>query len=272
MRFIREVLRLVFGVGLSLREVERSLSISHVTASGYVARAKEVGLSWPLPEHLDDGALARLLFPRPAPPEIRPIPDWSYVHRELRRKKVTRILMRQVYKDVHPDGYALSRFYKLYNRWAEKLDLVMRQEHRAGEKLFVDFAGQTVPIVDKGTGEILFTAQIFVAVLGASNNTYAFATRTQTLADWIDAHMKAFVFIDGVPEIVVPDNTKTGITKACRYEPDINPTYHAMSAYYGTAVIPAGVRAQGQGQSRERGSSSSSGGSWQPFGTTRSTA
>ncbi len=243
MRFIREVLRLAFGVGLSLREIERSLSISHVTASGYVARAKEAGLSWPLPEQLDDGALARLLFPRPVPPEIRPIPDWSYVHRELRRKGVTKILLWQEYKDVHPDGYALSRFYKLYNRWAEKLDLVMRQEHRAGEKLFVDFAGQTVPIVDKNTGEVLFEAQIFVAVLGASNYTFAYATRTQTLADWIDAHMRAFVFIDGVPEIVVPDNTKTGITKACRYEPDINPTYQAMAAHYGTAVISTRVRA-----------------------------
>lgn len=244
MRFIREVLRLAFGVGLSLREIERSLSISHVTASGYVARAKEAGLSWPLPEQLDDAALARLLFPRPSPPTgPRPVPDWAYVHRELRRKGVTRILLWQEYKDAHPDGYALSRFYKLYNWWADKIDLVMRQEHRAGEKLFVDFAGQTVPIVDEGTGEILFEAQIFVAVLGASNYTFAYATRTQTLADWIDAHMRAFVFIDGVPEIVVPDNTKTGITRACRYEPDINPTYHAMAAHYGTAVIPARVRA-----------------------------
>ena len=244
MRFIREVLRLAFGVGLSLREIERSLSISHVTASGYVARAREAGLSWPLPEQLDDGALARLLFPRPVPSsETRPVPDWAYVHRELRRKGVTRILLWQEYKDAHPEGYALSRFYKLYNWWAEKLDLVMRQEHRAGEKLFVDFAGQTVPIVDRSTGEILFTAQIFVAVLGASNYTFAHATRTQALSDWIDAHGRAFAFIDGVPEIVVPDNIKTGITKACRYEPDINPTYHAMATHYGTAVIPARVRA-----------------------------
>ncbi len=244
MRFIREVLRLAFGVGLSLREIERSLSISHVTASGYVARAREAGLSWPLPEQLDDGALARLLFPRPAPSSTgQPVPDWAHVHRELRRKGVTRILLWQEYKEAHPDGYALSRFYKLYNQWVGTLDLVMRQEHRAGEKLFVDFAGQTVPIVDEGTGEILFEAQIFVAVLGTSSYTFAYATRTQSLPDWIDAHGKAFAFIGGVPEIVVPDNTKTGITKACRYEPDLNPTYHAMAAHYGTAVIPARVRA-----------------------------
>jgi transposase len=243
MRKIREVLRLAFFVGLELRKIERSLSISHATAASYIAKAQAAGLSWPLPDHLDDAALERLFFPKPAVcAASRPAPDWEYVHGELRKKGVTKILLWQEYRELHPEGYRLTRFYELYNRWRGKLDLVMRQEHRAGEKLFVDYAGQTVPIVNRRTGKILFAAQIFVAVMGASNYTYAEAARTQTLPDWIGAHVRAFAFLGGVPEIVVSDNLKSGVSKPCRYEPDINPTYHAMAAHYGTAVIPARVR------------------------------
>ncbi len=243
MRKIREVLRLAFFAGLELRKIERSLSISHATAASYIAKAKAAGLSWPLPDHLDDAALERLFFPRPAACAApRSTPDWESLHRELRRKGVTRILLWQEYRDAHPDGYQLTQFYELYNRWRGKVDLVMRQDHRAGEKLFVDYAGQTVPIVDRKTGEVLFDAQIFVAVMGASSYSYAEATRTQSLPDWIGSHVRTFAFLGGVPEIVVPDNLKSGITKPCRYEPDINPTYHAMAAHYGTAVIPARVK------------------------------
>jgi transposase len=243
MRKIREVLRLALGAGLELRKIERSLLVSHATAASYIAKAKAAGLSWPLPDALDDGALERLFFPKPASSSPRPLPDWEYVRRELRKKIVTKILLWEEYKNIHPDGYQLAQFYELYNRWAGKLDLVMRQEHRAGEKMFVDYAGPTIPIMDRLTGEALFQAQIFVAVLGASNYTYAEATRTQALQDWILAHVHAFEFMGGVAQIVVPDNTKTGVSHACRYEPDINPTYHAMAAHYGTAVIPARVRA-----------------------------
>lgn len=243
MRKIREVLRLAFFAGLELRKIERSLSISHATAASYIAKAQGAGLSWPLPDHLDDAALERLFFPKPvACAALRSVPDWEYVHRELRKKGVTKILLWQEYRETCPDGYQLTQFYELYNRWRGKLDLVMRQEHRAGEKLFVDYAGQTVPIVDRRTGEILFDAQIFVAAMGASNYSYAEATRTQTLPDWIGAHVRTFAFLGGVPEIVVPDNLKSGVTKPCRYEPDINPTYHAMASHYGTVVIPARVK------------------------------
>ncbi len=243
MRKIREVLRLAFGVGLALRKIERSMGISHATASSYVTRARAADLSWPLPESLDDTALDRLLFPKPAPSgDVRPLPDWAYVHLELRRKSVTKMLLWEEYRRANPDGYQLSRFYELYSEWSGKVDLVMRQDHRAGEKLFVDYAGQTVPIVDRRTGEILIEAQIFVAVMGASNYSYAEATRTQTLPDWIGAHVRAFTFFNGSTEIIVPDNLKSGISKPCRYEPDINPTYHAMAAHYGTVVIPARVR------------------------------
>jgi len=242
MRKIREVLRLAFFAGLELRKIERSLSISHATAASYIAKAQAAGLSWPLPDHLDDAALERMFFPRPAAcAALRSAPDWEYVHRELRKKGVTKILLWQEYREACPDGYQLTQFYELYNRWRGKLDLVMRQEHRAGEKLFVDYAGQTVPIMNRGTGEILFDAQIFVAAMGASNYSYAEATRTQSLPDWIGSHVRAFLFMGGVPEIIVPDNLKSGVTKPCRYEPDINPTYHAMAAHYGTVVIPARV-------------------------------
>jgi len=243
MRKIREVLRLALGAGLELRKIERSLGISHATVSSYVTRARAADLSWPLPESFDDTMLDRLLFPKPAPSlDSRPMPDWAYVHQELRRKGVTKMLLWEEYKRANPDGFQLSWFCELYSEWSGKVDLVMRQEHRAGEKMFVDYAGPTVSIVDRRTGEILFEAQIFVAVLGASNYSYAEATRTQTLPDWIGAHVRAFTFIDGVPEIVVPDNLRSGVSKPCRYEPDINPTYHAMAAHYGTAVIPARIK------------------------------
>lgn len=243
MRKIREVLRLALGAGLELRKIERSLGISHVTVSGYVSRARASGLLWPLPDTLDDTALDRLLFPKPASAKnARPVPDWAYVHRELRRKGVTKVLLWEEYKRANPEGYQFSRFCELYVDWAGRIDLVMRQEHRAGEKLFVDFAGPTIPIIKRRTGEILFEAQIFVAVMGASNYTYAEAVRSQTLPDWIGAHARTFAFLGGVPEIIVPDNLRSGVSKACRYEPDINPTYHAMAAYYGTAVIPARIR------------------------------
>ena len=165
----------------------------------------------------------------------RPAPDG------LRRKGVTLFLLWQEYRETHPKGYQYSWFCEYYRTWRGKLDVVMRQDHRAGEKLFVDYAGQTMAVVDPDTGEIR-EAQIFVAVLGASNYTYAEATWTQGLPDWIASHRRTFVFFDGVPELVVPDNLRAGVSKAHRYEPDTNPTYQDMAAHYGVAVLPARVR------------------------------
>lgn len=244
MRKIQEVFRLKFVCGLSDRQIARSCSIARSTVGEYLRRFTAAGLSWPLPPGLDVGELERLLFPQSPVVAVsdRPVPLWAHIHQELRRKGVTLALLWEEYQSTHPQGYRYSWFCDLYRAWAGKIDLVMRQEHRAGEKLFVDYAGQTVPIVERFTGEILFYAQIFVAVMGASNYTYAEATRTQTLPDWVGAHVRAFAFLGGVPEIVVPDNLKSGVTKPCRYEPDINPTYHAMAAYYETVVIPARVK------------------------------
>jgi len=242
MRKIKEVLRLKWDHNLSNRQIATSCSISHSTVKEYLLRAKQDGLSWPVPDELDDAAVENLLFPktqRHASAQGQ-IPSMEYLYHELRRKGVTLQLLWYEYKQANPEGYQYSQFCKLYRRWVKKIDVSLRQEHRAGEKLFVDYAGQTVPIVDPSTGEIR-EAQIFVATLGASNYTFAEATLAQDLPSWIKAHVHAFEFFGGVPEILVPDNLKTGITNPCRYEPDINPTYQDLAQHYGTTVIPARV-------------------------------
>jgi transposase len=243
MRKIKEVLRLKWAQGLSNRQIAKACGIARPTVGEYLRRAADAGLSWPLPTDLDEATLERQLFPPPPslPAPVRGVPDWSLVHQELKRKGVTLFLLWQEYRETHPEGYQYSWFCDHYRAWRGKLDVVMRQDHRAGEKLFVDYAGQTMPVVDRDTGEIR-EAQIFVAVLGASNYTYAEATWTQGLPDWIGSHRRAFAFLGGVPELVVPDNLRAGVSKAHRYEPDTNPTYQDMAAHYGVAVLPTRVR------------------------------
>jgi transposase len=239
MRKIREVLRLR-AAGQSQHKIARSIGIGQSTVGEYLTRARRAAVVWPT--SLDDTALERALYPpKPALPEVaRGVPDWGYVHRELKRKSVTLFLLWEEYKSAHPEGFQYSWFCQHYRRFAGKVDLVMRQSHRAGEALFVDYAGQTVPVVDRTTGEIR-PAEIFVAVLGASNYTFAEATWSQSLPDWIGSHQRAFRFLDGVPEMLVPDNLKTGVTKAHRYEPDLNPTYTEMAVHYGVAIVPTRV-------------------------------
>ena len=243
MRKIREILRLKWECGLSNRVIAQSCSVSPSTVSDYVNRARAAGLVWPLADDLDEEKLFRLLFPKPTRSASRtiPLPEWAQVHTELRRKSVTLRLLWVEYREVHPDGYGYSQFCALYRRWAKSLKPSMRLPHKGGEKLFVDYAGQTIPVVDPRTGEIR-KAQIFVAVLGASSYTYAEAQWSQDLPNWIGGHVRAFAFFGGAPEILVPDNLKAGVKSPCRYEPDINPTYHDLAQHYGTAVIPARVR------------------------------
>ena len=242
MRKIREVLRLYFAAALSIRAIARSLGTSPSTVGEYLRRTKVAGVSWPVPEAIDDAGLERRLFPAlPSSHTSRPLPDWSEVRRELRGKNVTLALLWEEYKAIHPEGLQYSRFCEQYREWTGKLDLVMRQEHRAGEKLFIDYAGQTVPVVDPETGEER-QAQVFVAVLGASSYTFAEATWTQTLPDWTASHVRAFEFYGGCPELVIPDNLRSGVSGAHRYEPDLNPTYHDLARHYGVAVLPARVR------------------------------
>ena len=243
MRKIREVFRLKFDCELSNRKIAKSCHIARSTVAEYLFRFQQAALSWPLPQDMDDTQLEQLLYPPPPAPvaSVRPLPDCNYIHCELRKKGVTLSLVWQEYKEQHPHGYQYSQFCHLYRQWAAKIDPVMRQEHRAGEKMFVDYAGQTVPVYDLHTNQMR-QAQIFVAVLGASNYTYAEATWTQSLPDWIGSHSRAFAFFGGVPKLVVPDNLKSAVSKASFYDPDINPTYLDMANHYGTAVIPARVR------------------------------
>jgi transposase len=242
MRKIQEVLRLKWERGLTNRQIAKSVSVGRATVADYLRRAEAAGVRWPIPADLDEAGLERKLFPPPPklPLGSRPLPDWRNIHQELKRKGTTLFLLWEEYKQVFPEGFQYSWFCEQYGLWAGKLDLVMRQVHRAGEKLFVDYAGQTVPVVDPETGEIR-QAQIFLAVLGASSYTYAEATWTQSLPDWIGSHVRAFQFFGGVTEVAVPDNLKSGVSKACFYEPDLNPTYQDLATHYGFAVIPARV-------------------------------
>lgn len=244
MRKIHEVLRLERETSLSRRQIAKSCGIGRATVSDYIRRFEAAGLTWPEAASMGEVALEAALFPPPvAVPEAeRPVPEWSAVHTELKRRGVTLFLLWQEYKLQHPEaGYQYSRFCDLYRDWLGKVDVVMRQDHRAGEKLFVDYAGQTATVVDRHTGEA-HQAQVFVAVLGASSYTYAEATWSQGLSDWIGAHVRALAYIGGVPEVVVPDNLRSAVRKAHRYEPDINPTYQDLARHYGLAVVPARVR------------------------------
>lgn len=244
MRKIREVLRLRWDCGLPYEAIGRSCKIATGTVADYVRRAKGAQLTWESAKQLDDQELNRQLFPPPASKagKTRPLPDWSEVHTELSKKGVTLSLLWQEYKEKHQeDGLQYSRYCDLYREWKRQLDVCMRQEHRAGERVYVDYSGLTVEVVDRDTGEVR-NAEVFVAVLGASSYIYAEATWSQGLEDWISSHCRAFEYFGGVSELVIPDNLKSGVTKACRYEPDLNPTYNEMAQHYGTAVIPARVR------------------------------
>jgi transposase len=245
MRQVREVLRLKFVGGVPTREIARRIGVAASTVRATLKRFQAAGLSWPLPAEVTDAALEARLFAdacakRGHRRQLEP--DWATIHRELKGKHVTLSILWDEYIERHPEGYRYSRFCELYRIWEAKLSVTMRQTHLGGDKLFVDYAGDTVPvIVDRLTGETR-QAQIFVAVMGASNFTYAEATWTQALGDWIGAHTRAFTAIGGVPHLIVPDNAKVAVIKACLYEPQVNRTYAEMAAHYGTAVLPTRPR------------------------------
>jgi len=245
MRRVRELLRLKFEAGLALRDIVRRTGVPRRTVRALFDRFEGRGLTWPLGEDVTEDDLEGLLFREAgakAGRRRRPEPDWSEVHRELKAKHVTLQILWDEYIDLHPDGYRYSRFCEIYRDWEAKLSVTMRQAYKGGEKLFVDYAGDLVPVViDRHTGETRF-AHIFVAVMGASSLTYAEATWTEGLADWIGAHTRAFAFMGGAPELVVPDNPKVAVIKACFYEPVVNRTYSDMIEHYQTAVLPARPR------------------------------
>ena len=242
MRKIKEILRLRYDYGHSYSGIAASVALGRTTVADCVRRFEASGLSWPLPEAFSDLELERLLYCIDASRgAAKPLPNFAEIHVELRRKGVTKQLLWSEYKQSHANGYEYSQFCSLYRRWKQSADVVFRNDHVGGEKCFIDYAGQTVAIHDGLTGALNY-AQIFVAVLGASSYTYAEATWTQSLPDWIASHNRAFAFFGGVSAILVPDNLKSAVTKACRYDPVINPTYYELARHNGAVVIPARVR------------------------------
>lgn len=244
MRKIKEVLRL-HALGLAQRQIARSCSVGQSTVSEYLKAADTASLKWEQIAGWSDAQVEAALVPGGTAERCRSRltePDYRGIHAELQKHRhLTLQLVWEEYRSVDPDGYGYSRFCELYQRWRRIQDVVLRQEHRAGEKLFVDYAGQTIAVQDPATGGRR-EAQLFVAVVGASSYTYAEAAWTQGLADWIGSHIRAFEFLGGVTEIVVPDNLKSGVTKTCRYEPGVNLTYEEMAGHYGVAVVPARPR------------------------------
>jgi transposase len=224
----------------SHREVARSVGVSHGSVSGAVSRAKGVGLDWAQIQTLGDEALdERLYGQRGGKRQGRaPLPDPAHLHVELRRPGVTLQLLHLEYLESHASGYRYTAFCGHYNAWLAKQSPTMRQVHEGGDKLFVDYSGKKPRIVDPATGEVI-EVELFVAVLGASNFTYAEATRTQQVPDWIGSHVRALSAIGGVPRAVVPDQLKSGVTVACRYEPGIQRSYEEMAQHYGTVILPA---------------------------------
>ena len=238
MRQIKEILRLKYQHQLSVRAIARSCGLSRSTVGDYLQRAKAAGLNWPLPEELSEAQLLGVAPAHSPSQPLRPLPQWPKVHQELRRPNVTLQLVWQEYHQTHPQGYGYSRFCQLYQRWAGTLEPSLRQVHVPGEKMFVDWAGQTVPIRRPGA-EMVTEASLFVAVLGASNKTFVEAFPDQQLASWITAHCHAYQFYGGVARITVPDNTKTAVIRTCRYEPVLQRVYQEMAEHFGTVILPA---------------------------------
>lgn len=244
MRQIKEVLRLHYEAHLSERQIAHACGVSRSTVQRYLERAAAANLCWPPAESLDDSQLERLLFPPPQAPSEghqppKPQPDFVRVHQELKaNKSVTLQLLWQEFAEQHPDGAHYSWFCEQYRDWTRHLDVVLRQDHHAGEKTFVDHAGDTIPVIDPATGQTR-PAYVFVAVLGASNYTYAEAAWTRGLPDWIGSHTRALAFFGGATRLIVPDQWKAGVEKPCYWDPELNRTYQEWAMHNGVAIVPA---------------------------------
>jgi transposase len=238
MRKTKEILRQKWVLSRTHRDVAKSLGVSAGAVGGAVARAAELGLDWLAVEALTDDQLETRLYGATTASSARPMPDWSYVHAERKRPGVTLELLHHEYVEQHPDGYRYTQFCEHYRAWLAKRQLPMRQEHVAGDKCFVDYSGARPHIVNPENGERV-DVELFVAVLGASNLTYAEGTLSQSGPDWIASHTRALAYFEGVPAALVPDQLKSGVTRACRYEPGVQRTYEEMATHYGTSVLPA---------------------------------
>jgi len=241
MKKIKEILRLK-SLGLSQTKIAQGANVSRSTVQDYLGRAEVAGVDYSAIESLEDSEISKLLGKQEKASKRKAKPDYHYIRRELSKKNVTLSLLWQEYLSEHPEGLSYSQFCESYRKWKKSNKLSMRQVHKAGERLFVDYTGHTIPIYRRGSNEVLFNAQIFVGVLGASNYTFAEATPSQESKHWLSSHRRCFEYLGGVPEIVVPDNLKSGVTKASFYEPSLNPGYKELAEHYGVAVLPARVR------------------------------
>ena len=240
MREIKEILRLRYGLKRSQQDIANATNIARSTVKDYLSRAKVAGITWPLAEDMDNEQLNMLLFP----PRVdgkniqRPIPEWQYINTELKRKSVTLYILWEEYKQANPNGYQYSWFASMYRDWAKEKDVWMPQQHKAGEKAFVDYSGLKIAIYETNLQSIAFEAEVFVGVLGGSDLIYCEASRTQQLSDWISSHQRMLNYYQGVPEIIVPDNLRSGVTKSSRYEPLCNATYDEFAHHYNCVVMP----------------------------------
>lgn len=240
MNKIKDILRLRFDAGLSLRDISKCCAVGPATVSEVLSRFSASGLTWPLPEQCSDTDLENAVYKGRNVSRYKRQPDFVGMHQELKRKGMTKLLLWQEYREQDPaTAYGYTQFCEHYGRWVKTQKRSMRQLHIAGDKLFIDYCGPTVPIIDPHTGEVRYEAQIYVATLGASNYTYVEAMRTQQLEDWIMAHTHAFTFFDGVPQLLVPDNLRSAVTKASSHAPVLNENYARMARHYGTAIMPA---------------------------------
>jgi transposase len=242
MRKIREVLRLKESeAGLSIRAIARACHLSPTTVGEYLDRAQQTGLAWPLPEDLSEEELVKQLFPESNVPPQRDLPDWAYVHQELKRRGVTLQQLWKEYWQDHPNGYRYSQYCHYYAKWKRGLEVVLRIPRRGGEEAEVDYAGGTIEIVDPQTGEIT-RGYVFVECLPASGYFYVEVQPDCSMTHWIGGNVRALEFFGGAPRILVPDNLKTGVKRPEYYEPDINPTFQYFAEHYGLVVLPARIR------------------------------
>lgn len=238
---IREILRLK-SLGVGIRATSQSCNCSRNTVREILRTAELQGISWPLPDDMDDAVLMKAIYPSASEPTSRkPEPDYQYIHEELKRPHVNLRLLWTEFKVQQPDGLAYSQFCNRYRNWALKTKAVMHLEHKPGYEMFVDWAGTKMQVIDTETGEIL-SAHLFVSALGASAYPYVEAFPSECLENWIIAHVHAFEYYGGIPQLLIPDNLKTGVKKACNYDPELNKTYLELSEHYGCAIVPARSR------------------------------
>lgn len=238
---IREILRLQ-SLGVGIRATAQSCKCSRNTVREILRTAELQGLSWPIPEDMDDNKLMKVIYPSMSVPASRkPEPDYQYIYEELKRPHVNLRLLWMEFRDQQPDGLAYSQFCNRYRDWAAKTKAVMHLEHKPGYEMFVDWAGTKMHVIERDTGEIL-DAHLFVSTIGTSSYPYVEAFPSECLENWITAHVNAFRYYGGVPCLLVPDNLKTGVNKACNYDPELNKTYLELSEHYGCAIVPARSR------------------------------